>query len=318
MATEDSLDAGAFLKRFCTPECLRAYRDVAIACTSYGWVCVDPDEADCYLAINEATRTSDGATDKAARVRRDIWRGYVTSRAEEGDVYAADVVLLQWCARLDDGEVEGYELIGALNDAWHMVRDASVVICARVCYTLSKAECGVAEEDLHMVEAPAEWRLLEHAADLGHAPAMYELGMQYLQGGRHGHVIRRRDPARAHRLCLGAAENGYAPAWARVALDYRDGEGVEKDARAMLGTLDRGAEAGDAACCRLLGDLYSRGYHDGEVVIETDMRKASEYYRRSLELAGDAGTPADAGESMEGVDAEFTRIIADEFGNVES
>lgn len=95
------------------------------------------------------------------------------------------------------------------------------------------------------------WR---QEAELGHAPAQYNLGVMYARGDGV-----EKDAAEAVSWYRRAAEQGLARAQLNLGLMYAKGDGVAEDDSEAARWLRKAAERGSAAAQYRLGVMYERG-----------------------------------------------------------
>jgi localization factor PodJL len=95
---------------------------------------------------------------------------------------------------------------------------------------------------------------LRELAELGDAPAQYEMALRSLEGRGL-----ERDPAEAARWLEKAARAGLAPAQYRLGAMYREGSGVKADSRKALDLFRKAAEKGNAKAMHNYAVVLSEG-----------------------------------------------------------
>jgi len=117
---------------------------------------------------------------------------------------------------------------------------------------------------------------LEQAAKLDFAEAKTALGVLYTSGFP-GVPYK---PNKAFELMTSAANQGYAPAYGRLAEFYYAGTGTKQDLAEAIKFAELGVQHNDMSAFNTMGELY---YSGGGDIIQNDC-KALEYYKKSSEL----------------------------------
>lgn len=114
------------------------------------------------------------------------------------------------------------------------------------------------------------------AAEQGHAYAQYELGMMYLQGGRH-RTSARSDEKEAMKWLHKAAEEGYIEAQASLGLIYAF-EGAKQDLKEAVKWFRKAAEQKHFYGEYFLGQAYLNGME-----VEQDLNESFKWFRKAAE-----------------------------------
>ena len=126
---------------------------------------------------------------------------------------------------------------------------------------------GVTKDD---AQAAAWYR---KAAEQGHAPAQFNLGLMYANGTGVA-----KDDAQAVSWYRKAAEQGFATAQLNLGAMYANGTGVAKDDEQAVSWFRKAAEQGDATAQNNLGVMYANGRG-----LARDYAQAAAWYRKAAE-----------------------------------
>lgn len=126
------------------------------------------------------------------------------------------------------------------------------------------------------------FQLYIKAAEMGYAPAQFEVGYAYSCGFG---VIK--DERKAFEWYLAAAQQGHMDAQRNIGLQYQEGRGVDVDYVKAREWYMMAAEAGDYRASLWLGELFEKGL-GGCVNFDT----ALEFYKRSMNKGHSKGKEA--------------------------
>ena len=115
-----------------------------------------------------------------------------------------------------------------------------------------------------------EW--YQKAANQGHAPAQYNLGVMY----KNGYNVTK-DDARALEWYQKSANQGYAPAQNSLGLSYSFGSGVTRDETKALEWYQKSANQGYAPAQCNLGNMYLFGHG-----VAKDYAKALDLFKKAI------------------------------------
>jgi hypothetical protein len=114
---------------------------------------------------------------------------------------------------------------------------------------------------------------LETAAKAGLLEAKAMLA-RWLIEGRGGN----KDAERAFRMNLESAERGVALAMYAIAVQYHNGDGIEKNLNLALYWYDKASAAGMFLASANAGNMYKHG-----IGVDKDLHKALEYFKKGME-----------------------------------
>lgn len=208
------------------------------------------------------------------------------ARAESGDAaacfslaahfaWAAPRETVRWLRRAAElGHLDARATLGALHSKGRHVRRNPRAV-ARLLWEAAEAGSELARMDLDRSELDPDTqkelnRFRLRAASKGDVGAMYQLGSSYLRG-RGG----RRDPRRAARWLLEAAEGGHPKAWS--GLDDLADEGFVA-ARVIVPLLRRAAAAGDPQA-----QLYLAWRLESAEGVRQNHAEAASWYRKAAD-----------------------------------
>lgn len=128
-------------------------------------------------------------------------------------------------------------------------------------------------------------RLLKQATQQGHALAMYNLAVQFLNGTS----AIQRDLFQAYELFARAAESDYVPAMVETGWALYLGRGVPANPKRAVEILNRAADAGSVSAKRILGIIYYNGGYNSDLgkSVEKDRQLSLLWYSRAAD-AGDS------------------------------
>ena len=188
----------------------------------------------------------------------------LTLRADSGDVVAQN--------RLGAYYSEGPEATRDMAKAWDLARRAAEAGDAEGQRRLGRLYDFIDPEHGDSKQA-AHWYAL--AVAQGDAVAQNNLGMLYLRGDGV-----ERDRERGLALLKQATAQGYGLAHRNLAEIYEDGEyGVAANVATAIAWLEKGASAGDADCCTILGIRHHNG--DG---VPRDPARAVPFFQKGARL----------------------------------
>lgn len=124
-------------------------------------------------------------------------------------------------------------------------------------------------------------QLLNESADYLYPPALYKLGLKYLNGRDV-----EQDYKKAFPLLESSAQLGFIPPMYYVAMCLIQGKGTERDMTKGIKWCKRGANAGSPRCQCWLASLYAHGCDVDNYCaepVEPNIRKAIEWYTKSAQ-----------------------------------
>lgn len=124
--------------------------------------------------------------------------------------------------------------------------------------------------------------LLKRVADVGYAPAQYNVARSY----RYGRGVKE-SQALAFEWYSKAAEQGYGSAECAVGNALQSGRGVSKNPVAAMEWLERAVAHGNAAACHSIGNIY---YYDESVPEHLEI--AVKWYRKAADRGSVDGVVA--------------------------